>query len=185
MWVAQMRRLFADGGRIYFMEGSADAPILAQVSASGGETGRVAVPFPLPELMDFSAVSSEFLVGETVDEAGPMPLWAVPVPAGTAHRLGEIVAWDASWSPDGHEIAYSRGREIYLAESDGSNPNSWRRCRGWAGSRDGPRRHAPALHRLRRANVSHLALGSVARGNRSASAPARVERRRTGRCRAS
>ena len=114
--------LFADGGRIYFMEGSADAPILAQVSASGGETGRVAVPFPLPELMDFSAVSSEFLVGETVDEASPMPLWAVPVPAGTAHRLGAIVAWDASWSPDGHEIAYSRGREIYLAESDGSNP---------------------------------------------------------------
>jgi len=114
--------LFADGSRIYFMEGSADAPIVAQVSATGGETGRVAVPFPLPELMDFSAVGSELLVGGTVDEASPMPLWAVPVPAGTAHRLGSIVAWDASWSPDRREIAYSRGRELYLAKSDGSNP---------------------------------------------------------------
>jgi DNA-binding winged helix-turn-helix (wHTH) protein/Tol biopolymer transport system component len=114
--------LFVDGSRIYFMEGSADAPIIAQVSATGGETGRVAVPFPLPELMDFSSVGSELLVGGTVDEASPMPLWAVPVPAGTPHRLGAIVAWDASWSPDGREIAYSRGRELYLANSDGSNP---------------------------------------------------------------
>ena len=114
--------LFADGSRIYFMEGSADAPIVAQVSATGGETGRVEVPFPLPELMDFSAVGSELLVGGTVDEASPMPLWAIPVPAGTAHRLGAIAAWDASWSPDGREIAYSRGREIYLAKSDGTNP---------------------------------------------------------------
>ena len=113
--------LFADGSRIYFMEGSADAPIIAEVSATGGETGRLAIPFSLPELMDFSAVGSELLVGGTVDEASPMPLWAVPVPAGTAHRLGAIVAWDASWSPDGHEIAYSRGRELYLAKSDGSN----------------------------------------------------------------
>ena len=113
--------LFADGSRIYFMEGSADAPIIAEVSATGGETGRLAIPFSLPELMDFSAVGSELLVGGTVDEASPMPLWAVPVPAGTAHRLGAIVAWDASWSPDGREIAYSRGRELYLAKSDGSN----------------------------------------------------------------
>ncbi len=114
--------LFADGNRIYFMEGSADAPIIAQVSATGGETGRVAVPLPLPELLAFSAVNSALLVGGTVDEASPMPLWAMPVPAGTAHRVGEIVAWDGSWSPDGREIAYSRGRELYLANSDGSNP---------------------------------------------------------------
>lgn len=114
--------LFADGNRIYFMEGSADAPILAQVAATGGETGRVAVPVPLPELMDFSVARSELLVGGTVDEASPMPLWAVPMPAGTAHRLGAIAAWDASWSPDGREIAYSSGREIYVAASDGGNP---------------------------------------------------------------
>lgn len=113
--------LFAGGSRIYFMEGSADAPFIAQVSAAGGETGRVAAPIPLPELMDYSAGRSELLVGGTVDEASPMPLWVVPVPAGAAHRLGAIVAWDASWSPDGRELAYTRGRELYLAKSDGSN----------------------------------------------------------------
>lgn len=114
--------LFTDGSRIYFMEGSSDAPIVAQVPATGGETVPVPMPFPLPELMDFASGSSDLLVGGTVDEAGPMPLWAVQLPAGTAHRVGSIVAWDASWSPDGRQIAYSRGRELYLAKNDGSNP---------------------------------------------------------------
>ncbi len=112
--------LFADDSRVYFMEGSSDAPWIAEVSASGGETGRVATPFSLPELMDFSPVRSELLVGRTVDEAGPLQLWAVPVPAGSARRLGDISAWDASWSPDGREILYARGRELYRARSDGS-----------------------------------------------------------------
>ena len=114
--------LFADQSRVYFMEGSSDAPWIAEVSASGGETGRIAVSFPLPQLMDFSPERSELLVGRTVDEAGPMQLWGVPVPAGAAHRLGDASAWDASWSPDGREVVYARGKDLYRARSDGSEP---------------------------------------------------------------
>ena len=114
--------LFADESRVYFMEGSSDAPWIAEVSASGGETGRVAVSFPLPQLMDFSHERSELLVGRTVGEAGPLQLWGVPVPAGAAHRLGDASAWDASWSPDGREMVYARGRDLYRARSDGSEP---------------------------------------------------------------
>lgn len=114
--------LFADQNRVYFMEGTSDAPWIAEVSASGGETGRVAVSFPLPQLMDFSPGRSELLVGRTVDQAGPMQLWGVPVPAGAAHRLGDISAWDASWSPDGREMVYARGTDLYRARSDGSEP---------------------------------------------------------------
>jgi DNA-binding winged helix-turn-helix (wHTH) protein/Tol biopolymer transport system component len=114
--------LFADQGRVYFMEGSSDAPWIAEVSASGGETGRVAVSFPLPQLMDFSPERSELLVGRTVHEAGPLQLWGVPVPAGAAHRLGDASAWDASWSPDGREMVYARGKDLFRAKSDGSEP---------------------------------------------------------------
>jgi DNA-binding winged helix-turn-helix (wHTH) protein len=114
--------LFADESRVYFMEGSSDAPWIAEVSARGGETGRVAVSFPLPQLMDFSLERSELLVGRTVDEAGPLQLWGVPVPAGVAHRLGDASAWDASWSPDGRGMVYARGKDLYRAKSDGSEP---------------------------------------------------------------
>ena len=111
--------LFTDGTRVYFMEGSSDAPIIAQVSAGGGETGQIAVPFERPELLDFSRVRSELLVAGTVDPA-VAPLWVVPTPAGTAHRLGDIAARDASWSPDGREMVYIVGVELYRAKSDGS-----------------------------------------------------------------
>jgi DNA-binding winged helix-turn-helix (wHTH) protein/Tol biopolymer transport system component len=113
--------LFTDGTRLYFMEGSSDAPVIAQVSASGGETGQVAVPFELPELVDVSRMRSELLVGGLVNPAAESPLWIVPVPAGSAHRLQDISAWDASWSPDGRELVYVKGMELYGANSDGTD----------------------------------------------------------------
>jgi DNA-binding winged helix-turn-helix (wHTH) protein/Tol biopolymer transport system component len=113
--------LFTDGTRLYFMEGSTDAPMIAQVSASGGETGQVAVPFELPELLDVSRTRSELLVGGSVNSAAESPLWIVPVPAGSAHRLQDISAWDGSWSPDGREMVYVKGMDLYSAKSDGSD----------------------------------------------------------------
>ena len=114
--------LFTDGTRVYFMEGSSDAPVIAQVSAGGGETGQIAVPFERPELLDFSPARSELLVAGTIDPA-VAPLWVVPTPAGTAHPLGDISARDASWSPNGREMVYVTGLALYRAKSDGSESN--------------------------------------------------------------
>ncbi len=112
--------LFTDGTRVYFIEGSSDAPIVAEASAMGSETNRVSMPMELPSLLDVSRSRSEFLVAGYLDPADPPPLWAVPFPAGTARRLNGITAWDAAWSPDGHSLAYVRGRELFLANGDGS-----------------------------------------------------------------
>ncbi|MGC2527643.1 MAG: winged helix-turn-helix domain-containing protein [Candidatus Acidiferrum sp.] len=112
--------LFTDGTRVYFIEGSSDAPIVAEASAMGSETNRVSMPMELPSLLDVSRSRSEFLVAGYLDPADPPPLWAVPFPAGTPRRLNGITAWDAAWSPDGHSLAYVRGRELFLANGDGS-----------------------------------------------------------------
>ena len=40
---------------------------------------------------------------------------------GTPHRVGQVLATAAAWSPDGHEIAYVRERDLYRANPDGSN----------------------------------------------------------------
>ena len=112
--------LFSDGARVYFTEGSSDAPMVAEASATGSETNRVSVPIELPSLLDVSRSRSEFLVAGSLDPADAPPLWAVPFPAGTARRLNGITAWDAAWSPDGQSLAYVRGRELFLAKGDGS-----------------------------------------------------------------
>jgi DNA-binding winged helix-turn-helix (wHTH) protein/Tol biopolymer transport system component len=113
--------LFTDGTRIYLTEGSSDAPFIAEVSARGGETARIAVPFELPQLLDISRARSELLVSGSVNPAAAPPLWVVPVPAGDAHRLDDVSGWDASWSPDGQEMVYVNGTELYRAKSDGTS----------------------------------------------------------------
>jgi DNA-binding winged helix-turn-helix (wHTH) protein len=52
--------LLSDGNRIYFTEGSSDYPFLAEVSAAGGETARIAAPVDQPQLLDVSRQRSEF-----------------------------------------------------------------------------------------------------------------------------
>jgi Tol biopolymer transport system component/DNA-binding winged helix-turn-helix (wHTH) protein len=112
--------LLTDGSRIYFTAGSSNASSLWQVSTTGGEPAEIPVPFPLPQMLDFSPVRSELLVAASVDEVTSRPLWAVPVPAGTPHRLGTLAARDASWSPDGREIAFTDGTDLYKATESGT-----------------------------------------------------------------
>ena len=112
--------IFSDGSRIYFTEGTADASTISEVSASGGDTAHIAIPFSLPTLLDISSARQELLVSGTVDPADASPLWLVPLPAGVAHPLGNVIAWDAAWSPDGLSLAYVRSRELFLANGDGT-----------------------------------------------------------------
>ena len=93
--------LFSDGARVYFTEGSSDAP------DRGGSLGDRERHQPRPHA-DRTTVAarrfrsrSEFLVAGSLDPADASPLWVVPFPAGTARRLDGITAWDAAWSPDG------------------------------------------------------------------------------------
>ena len=112
--------LVTDGSRVYFTEGSSDSSAITQVSAAGGETAAIKVPFALPQILDFSAARSELLVAAFVDRVTEPPLWVVPVPAGVPHPLGNLTARDACWAPDGHEIAFIQGRELYRVKEDGS-----------------------------------------------------------------
>ena len=131
--------LFADGSRVYFMEGSSDAPWIAEVSASGGETGRVTIPFPLPELMDFSPVRSELLVGRTVDEAGPLQCGRFRC------RQARLAASEIS--PPGmlrgrrmdERLSMPEAESCIEPEATEASRSCWRSCRDWDGNRAGHR----------------------------------------------
>ncbi|WP_089407160.1 winged helix-turn-helix transcriptional regulator [Granulicella rosea] len=112
--------LFTDGSRVFFTEGSIDFLTLAQVSAAGGETARIEVPFAGPQLLDVSQSHSELLVAGQAQSVAAATLWAIPVPAGSPRAIPGIDAWDASWSPDGRSIAYVNSSSLFLAKSDGT-----------------------------------------------------------------
>jgi len=113
--------LLTDGSRLYFTSGTSTSPSIWQVSATGGEPAQVPVPFPFPQLLDFSIARSELLLAGSMDDVTLRPLWSAPVPAGVPHRLGNVTARDASWSPDGNQIAFTRGTELYLSNERGTD----------------------------------------------------------------
>jgi serine/threonine protein kinase len=113
----QKSQLMTDGSRIYFVESSGAIQNLAQVSATGGEVATVSSgssAFPTSLSPDGSELlgSVGFPDGE---------IWAIPVPAGSPQRIGDLMGHDAAWGPDGR-LFFGKGNDIWIAEHDGSSP---------------------------------------------------------------
>src|SRR5262249_38113351 len=88
-----------------------------------GETALFSADFRIRRVLDVSPDRRELLVlssDEPVQTESPLML--LPLPSGTPHRLGDVLAHDASWSRDGKSIAYANGRDLYVAQADGSEP---------------------------------------------------------------
>ncbi len=112
--------LVTDGSRIYFHESAAGHMRLAQVSTSGGETFPIPVPFQNANLFSLSPDHSSLLISESrIGE--PSPFWALPVPAGSARRLGDTEGTEARWSPDQKQLVFVRKLDLYFADADGSH----------------------------------------------------------------
>ena len=104
--------LVSDGTRIYFSEMSSGNIALGQVSNAGGETLTIPTQFRNVNVLD---VSTDY------GDKNPSALWALPVPAGSPRRVGEIEATEARWSPDGKQMAFTNGLDLLMAEAAGNN----------------------------------------------------------------
>jgi len=113
-----------DGARLYLLEFTSAGPVIAQVSISGGEVAPVAVPAPTMFLLAVSPDGATLLVADEVGQTATHgPLWAVPVLGGSPRKLGDADGQAAAWSPDGQRIVYADGPNLFLANSDGSEPH--------------------------------------------------------------
>jgi len=117
--------LVTDGTRLYFLDNQLGP---AQTSVTGGETVPIPTSLILGDLgwrylYDISPDGSQLLLPTFLNESTPeAPLWTLSVLGGSPRRLGNLEGHSAAWSPDGNRIAYSKGNEIFLAKSDGSEP---------------------------------------------------------------
>src|SRR3989441_1963893 len=127
--------LVTDATRLYFMMPTKTGWTIAAVSASGGETAPIPSHFDDIQLADISPNGSDLLIGQ-FDSPRDVPIYILPLPAGLPRRVGDILAHDASWSPDGEQIIYAHDNELYLAKASGSEsrrlvtlagPASWPR----------------------------------------------------------
>ncbi len=113
-------QLVTDGSRIYFTQFSGGHMVLAQVSATGGDTFTIPQPFQNINLYGLSPDHATLLVSEF--KSGSMSsFWTFPLPAGSVRRLGNLDGREATWSPDGRQLVVARELDVYLADADGSH----------------------------------------------------------------
>jgi Tol biopolymer transport system component/predicted Ser/Thr protein kinase len=110
--------LVTDGTRLYFIMPKKTGWTIAQVSASGGDTAPISSHFDDIELADISPNGAELLIGQ-FQLPRDVPVYVLPLPTGLPRRVGDILAHDASWSPDGEQIVYAHDNELHLAKPDG------------------------------------------------------------------
>jgi len=117
LWPGVSGNSVTDGSRLYYVGSPFVSPVLTQVSTLGGETSAIPTPFLVNLIGDISTDRSALLV---FDGQGEAPLWVLPLPAGTPHRLGDLLGHDGTWSPDGHRILFVNGQDLYIAKNDGT-----------------------------------------------------------------
>ena len=114
-------RVVADSGRIYFLERHGAHWEAMQAPITGGTSQPVRWPVPGRNfrVVDVSPDGSEFLVGTFEETDEEMPLWIEPAAGGPPTRLGDVVAYDATWTPEGQEIVYSHAGALFSTDKDG------------------------------------------------------------------
>jgi Tol biopolymer transport system component len=108
-----------DGARLYFTERRAGRDVLSTVAATGGPIQELDTPFVEARPQSVRAGGRELLVLAGEGEERERALWVLPLPSGKPWRVGNLLCHTASWSPDGKEIAYGTGDDVYLTTDNG------------------------------------------------------------------
>ena len=112
--------LVTDGARLYVSQ-AGPFFTLAQVSVFGGDTVQLQSPFSNTYVSDISPDHAQLLVVNYSETGSEGHVWALPAIGGGAQRIGNIVAHDATWSPNKRRVAYGYGNDLLLADSQGAN----------------------------------------------------------------
>jgi Tol biopolymer transport system component/DNA-binding winged helix-turn-helix (wHTH) protein len=105
-----------DGLRIYIPVISGGRSVLAQVDVRTGAVQNLPLPSEIASatLGDLSPDGSMLLLRTHLSSESEQSLWTVPVGGGSALRVANVVAHDATWMPDGKSILYATGNQLLV-----------------------------------------------------------------------
>jgi eukaryotic-like serine/threonine-protein kinase len=110
-----------DGPRLYINESTGLKEFLVQGSFTGGDTSVIPTPFSNTRMFDISPDHSQLLVADFLGPEAEAQAWILPLPTGNPRHLSDIVTHCAAWSPDGKQLVFAKGSDIFLANADGTN----------------------------------------------------------------
>jgi Tol biopolymer transport system component/DNA-binding winged helix-turn-helix (wHTH) protein len=123
-----------DGLRIYtpvIAEGKTE---LSQVEIHTGAVQSLPVPSEIasPTLGDISPDGSKLLLRSHLSPESEQPLWIVPTGGGSALRIANVVAHDATWMPDGNSILYAAGNQLLIGHLQDGTSTTFAKLNGRA-----------------------------------------------------
>ncbi len=126
--------LATDGNRILTSVMESGRPRLSTISLSTGEVEPLSLPQELSSslLADISKDGSKLLLKSHLSSSSEQPLWIVPISGGSALRVGNILAHDASWMPDGSSILYANGNDLTIIRLEDGSSTPFARLNGRA-----------------------------------------------------
>jgi len=106
-----------DGLRIFIPVISGGRSVLAQIDVRTGEVQKLPLPSEIssPTLGDLSPDGSTLLLRNHLSPESEQPLWTFSTGAGTALRLANVIAHDATWMPDGKRVLYAAGNRLFIS----------------------------------------------------------------------
>jgi Tol biopolymer transport system component/DNA-binding winged helix-turn-helix (wHTH) protein len=113
-----------DGVRIFSSVIENGRAVLSEISIADGNVLPLSVPSEIaaPSLGDLSPDGAKLLLRSHLSPESEQALWVVPVDGGSALRVANILAHDATWMPDGNGILYAAGNELLVTHlKDGSS----------------------------------------------------------------
>jgi serine/threonine protein kinase len=129
--------VLTDGARLYIQENIRGPFVVAQASASGGDTVPIAMPFPNTALDNLSPDRTELVVGSFTGSEIDQPLYAVPTLGGSPRRLADVRGQDATWMENGDllvahaaalsEVSHSGDSRSFLSFGDPAASAYWLR----------------------------------------------------------
>lgn len=114
-------RLTTDGARLFFLNRIGGHWNLMQLPASGGEAQPFSEPSRNLRIVDISPDRSQLVSFAFSGRSADLPLSLTPVVGGSSRRVGDIVADDAVFTPDGRRLVFDRPDGIYFSDRDGSH----------------------------------------------------------------
>jgi DNA-binding winged helix-turn-helix (wHTH) protein/Tol biopolymer transport system component len=113
-------KITTDGARLFYLDRTGSHWTLMQVPASGGEAQTFSEPSENIRVVDVAPDRSELLSFAFFGRSKDLPMSLTPVVGGPPRRVGNIVADDAVFSPNGRRIFYTGPDGIYSCALDGS-----------------------------------------------------------------
>jgi len=112
--------VLSDDLNVYVTESPAARHLVAKLPLKGLAREVIPSPFANYQALDLSADGKRLLVSSTnPGSAGDAEFWVLPVAGGSPERIGNFTGRDATWSPDGQYLAFSKGSSLYIANSAG------------------------------------------------------------------